>query len=609
MASLPAWHGARRVAIDIETSDPDLKKLGPGPRRTGFITGVAFAIEDGPAHYLPVAHAEDNLPKEAVWAYLRDQFANYQGELVGAYLAYELSYFLHERFRFHPEARFRDVGIAAPLISEIEEGYSLQAIATRLGLKGKDETLLNEAAQAYGVTSKGGMRHLPARFVADYATQDVRLPLEVFDRQRPLLAAQKLEGIFDLESKCLPVLARMQQVGVAVDQKQLDFVESWSIEQETEALAKIRHHTGIAIELDQITQPKLLERILQAIGIVVGRTAKGLPNIDKDALAKIDHPVAEEISWARKVNKLRGTFVESVRAHQVRGRIHSTMNQMAGPKDENGNELETKGARYGRLSSEHPNLQQQPSRDEFAEMWRSIYIPDGGLWASCDYSQQEPRLTTHYAVKAGCKGAHLAAKAYRDNPKMDAHDMMARLTGLDRKYAKTIFLGLCYGMQGAKLAQRLGLPTDLVEHRYTGRKIRVAGKEAQDILDKFHANAPFIRELSDECKRLADRRGFIITLLGRRCHFPVDDAGNYDWTYRALNRLIQGSAADQIKAAMVAVDAAGIPLQLQVHDELDTTVSGPEQARQIGQIMTDVVQLEVPMRVDVETGPSWGEAT
>ena len=607
VASLPAWHGASRVAIDIETSDPDLKKLGPGPRRNGFITGIAFAIEDGPAHYLPIAHAEDNLDKTQVFSYLRDQFSSFRGELVGAYLAYELSYLLHEKIAFHPSATFRDVGIAAPLISEIEESYSLQAISTRLGLAGKDETLLNEAARQYGVTPKGGMPHIPARFVAPYAIQDVRLPLEVFALQRPLLAAQKLDGIFELESKCLPVLARMQNLGVAIDQKQLDFVDRWSVEQELECLAKVKHLTGISLTIKDTTLPDSLERVFKAIGITPGRTKTGKPNIDANLFASVDHPVADELQWARKVNKLRTTFVESIRSHQVNGRIHCTMNQMAGPKDEDGKELDIKGARYGRLSSEHPNLQQQPSRDEFAKMWRSIYIPDGdGLWCSADYSQQEPRLTTHYAVRSECKGADVAAQAYRDDPKTDTYDMMAKLTGLDRKSAKTIYLGLCYGMQGPKLAQRLGLPTELIEHRFSKRKIRVAGVEAQAILDKFNMNAPFIGQLSDKCKALANKRGFIVTLLGRRCHFPKDAEGNYDGTYRALNRLIQGSAADQTKAAMVAVDECGIRLQLQVHDELDTTVSSETQGRQIGQIMAEVVRLEVPMRVDVKMGTDWG---
>ena len=606
LSTLPAWRGAKRVGLDIETCDPHLKELGPGPRRNGFITGISFAIEDGPAAYLPVQHVEDNLPREASFAYIQEQLKGFSGEIVGANLSYDLDFLLHAGFKFSPTTVFRDIQLAAPLINELEESFSLDNIAKRLGLKGKDEEQLRVAAEAYGVNPKSEMYKLPARFVADYAVQDVRLPLAVLRLQEKQLAEQGLGSIFDLESRCLPVLAAMRQRGVAISEKKLDEVEAWARAQEKEALATVKHLTGIEVPLGAIMNAKILETVLNKLGYTVGRTKTGKPNIDASVLGALDHPAADALAWARKVNKLRTTFGASIRDHWAKGRIHCVFNQMARAGDD---DLGVKGARYGRLSSEHPNLQQQPARDEFAKFWRSIYVPDeGGLWASCDYSQQEPRLTTHYAVKAKCTRAVAAADKYRNDPKADNHQVMADLTGLPRKQAKNIYLGLCYGMGGAKLAKSLELPTQIITN-YKGRRMEVAGEEAQKILDKFNAEAPFVGELAKKCQELAERRGYITTLLGRRCHFPRDAAGNFDWCHKSLNRLIQGSAADQTKAAMVAADAAGFKLQLQVHDELDLTVNSREEAERLGEIMKNCVTLEVPSRVDVEVGPSWGEAT
>lgn len=606
LSKLPSWAAAKRVAVDLETSDPDLKTLGPGPRRNGFITGVSFAIEDGPAFYLPIRHAEDNLDAEQVFSYLRDQAKDFAGDVAGANLSYDLDYLI-EQGVFFGKAMFRDVQIADPLINELQESYSLQNIALRYGLKGKDETMLRDAAEQYGVENpKLGMAQIPGRFVAEYAVQDVRLPLEILRKQEPLIEAQNLWGIYNLESKLLPVLVKMRYRGVRISEERLEGIEKWATAEEQTALDKVKRHTGYAVPLGGVWEAKVLAVVLSKIGVSLGRTKTGKPNIDADVLDGIDHPVAEALAWARKVNKVRTTFAKSIRNHMVKDRIHCVFNQLAREGDDGQG---IKGARYGRLSSEHPNIQQQPARDEFAKKWRSIYIPDeGGIWSSLDYSQQEPRMTTHYAVKAGCSRAQEAADKYRNDPLTDNHQMMAELTGLPRKAAKNIYLGLCYGMGGAKLCDSLGLPTKIIEHSKTGRKIRVAGDEAQEVLDKFNEHAPFVKELAKKCSDLASKRGYIVTILGRRCHFPVDSEGNYDWTHKALNRLIQGSSADQTKAAMVEADRLGFNLQLQVHDELDQTVADRAEAERLADVMRNCVTLEVPSRVDVECGPSWGEA-
>lgn len=633
LGDLPEWPRNGRVGIDIETKDPNLKELGPGPRRkTGFISGVSFAIEDGPSFYLPVRHkGGDNVENpDGVWAYLAGQARSFQGILTGANLGYDLDWLAtREDVDFlQGHCTLRDVQVADPLIYEMHDRYNLEIICERWGLPGKDETLLRDAADHYGVDPKIGLWKLPARFVGPYAERDCVAPLQVLRKQEAQIEEQDLWDVFNLECAVQPVLIKMRQRGVRIDQDQLAQVEDWSQRQEAEALAAVRHQTGVDLQVGDVWKAKAIAPALEAIGITLKTTAQGAPQIDKEVLAHIDHPVAEKLAWARKVNKLRTTFAQSVRTHMVDGRIHCTFNQLR-KTTEFGN---TRGAAYGRLSCENPNLQQQPARDEFAQLWRSIYLPEeGSVWGCDDYSQQEPRMLVHFADLVGVPGASEAAERYRTDPSTDSHQMMADLTGLPRKQAKIIYLGLCYGMGGGKLCRSLDLPTrwavynrgagrsasynvfetqmEAIEHskQFGGRPFEAAGEEGQRILDTFNARAPFIKEMAKRAESVAKRRGYIKTVGGRRCRFPAARGGGYDWAHKALNRLIQGSSADQTKKSLVECDAAGYYIQLQVHDEIDGSFESPGAAKAMGQIMENVYELGVPFKVDVEVGPSWGE--
>lgn len=617
MSSLPSWAGASRVGIDVETRDPGLRKYGPGVRRGAQIIGVSFAIEDGPQHYLPIRHTEDNLPVDSVFAYLREQAACFKGTLVGGNMSYDLDFLAHEGVVFRQVAWFRDVQVADPLINELHDSYSNEAIGERWGIPAKDETLLRIGGEAWGIDPKREMWKLPARYVGQYAATDAWAPLAILRRQERVIEEQDLHQVYDLESRVLPVTVKMRRRGVRVDFEHLRRVEDWSYEQERECLQKVYDETGVRIKVGDVWKPEALARALEHIGVSVPKTKKtGKPSIEKDMLASIKHPVARMLERARKVNKLRTTFAESVRAHAVNGRIHCTFNQLRTTRDEDD---DSKGGRFGRMSCTDPNLQQQPSRDDFAEFWRQVYVPDeGGIWAACDYSQQEPRMLVHFAELAKCRGAKAAGDRYRADPLTDNHTMMARIihgypddeepSKKHRTEAKIIFLGLCYGMGGAKLARSLGLPTRWTRMR-SGKMVEVAGPEAQSILDQFDRRAPFVRSMAKKCEERAKSRGYIVTLLGRRCRFPLrEDGQGYDWTHKALNRLIQGSSADQTKAAMVALDNAGFKIQLQIHDEIDLTVYSRQEGEAVGAIMRTCVPLTVPSRVDVEMGASWGEA-
>lgn len=619
VSSLPSWRGAGRVSVDLETKDPNLTKLGPGVRRgDGEVVGIAFAIEDGPDAYLPIAHGGGgNLDPTHVWAYLRDQARTFEGDIVGANLQYDLDWMAQNGVEFRPRY-FRDVQVAEPLIDEHQFEYGLDAIAKRYGVPGKDEEALKHAAEAYKVNPKKELWKLPASMVATYAIQDVRLPLELIRRQERIIDEQELRDIYNLESKLLPILLKMRRRGVRIDVPRLDEIEKWSVEEEREACRRIYHESNVKIQVDEINQDELVLRALNACGIEITKaTKKGKVSLAADVLDGIEHPVTDAILRARKFNKLRGTFVNSIRSHMVDGRVHCTFNQLRTVKDEE--KGDTKGTVSGRLSCTDPNLQQQPSRDpEIAPRWRGIYIPeDGEQWACLDYSQQEPRWAVHFGEICGLPKAGVMGDRYRNDPNTDNHTMIAQIIageGVDwvppkdkRSQGKIIFLGLCYSMGGAKLCDDLGFDTSWTKLR-NGRWIRIAEKEGQAVIDQFDKAVPFVRMLAKRVERAAQERGYIRTILGRRCRFLLDDDGkNRLDTRKALNRLIQGSSADQAKKAMIDADEAGFEFTLQVHDELDASVPSREHAEAMAEVMRNAVPMTVPAKVDVELGPNWGE--
>jgi len=680
VSSLPSWAEAKRIAIDIETRDPQLKKLGPGVRRDGYITGVSFAIEDGPAFYLPVAHeAGGNLDPKHVFAYLRDQGLAFKGDLVTANGQYDLDYLAHRGVRFTPRF-YRDVQIADPLICELYPSYSLDNIAKRWELPGKDEGMLIQAARAFGIDPKGDMWRLHAKFVGAYAEQDVRLPLRLIRLQETKIEAEGLQGIYDLESKLMPVLLKMKRRGVRIDHDQLDRVERWAIQEEDKALSEINRLTGSKLTRTETTLTSALVPVLRGIGIQIPKTPTGRDSLTADFLDTLQGDVGGLINRARRFNKLRSTFVDGRREHAINGRVHPSFHQLRSEKPGMGDDG---GARYGRLSCSGPNLQQEPARDgEIGPEWRKVYVPEPGAeWACLDYSQQEPRWAIHFAEMVersnwklvtsrrtfSAEGASLAGDKYRSDPKTDNHDMMTKLIHgeaawdswdkdtrkLHRSHAKNIFLGLCYGMGGAKLCRDLGLPIEWImttrwaqEGRtydqmmegiedpnlpYGNHEVRIpiAGPEGQAILDQFNRAVPWVTGAARCAQNVAAERGYVKTVLGRKCHFPVIERNRrsvdprrwrnreviYDWCHKAFNRAIQGSSGDQVKAAMIGADEAGLvtedlsrdSVSLQVHDELDGSFNDRENIKALAEIMRTIVPCSVPHRIDVEVGPNWSE--
>ena len=621
--------------MDIETRDPLLKKLGPGVRRGpavvgkeqgAYVVGVSFAFPDGRSAYLPLRHeGGGNVDVQHALQYRKDQARDFRGELVGANIQYDCDFLAELGISFAPSF-FRDVQVAEPLLDELQFSYSLQAIAERNGLEGKAEGLLEQAAKHFGVDSKAELWRLPAHHVGPYAERDASLPLQILEAQERRIratdaadarvqsgSAKSLWSLWDLESRLLPCLLAMRRRGVRVDLGHLDLVEARCTREEEDACQALSTAVAKKVTPGDLSKAKFVGPILEAAtGRNLGRTPNGQIQLKAPLLRALHHPTVDLYLRARRFQKLRTTYVGQLRDHAIGDRVHTTFNQLKRESDDGSGDEQ--GAISGRLSAADPSLQNQPIRDDtIGPLWRRIYLADEGAeWASLDLSAQEPRWLVDFAAKAGCIGAAAVRDAYRANPAMDLYIVLRDMAGWEgdagRQLSKTIYLGLAYNMGGAKLCRQIGKPTAWKEAR-NGRQIEIAGEEGQAILEGFHRGAPFIRELNERAERQARKSGFVRTVLGRVCRFPrmQNGAPGFDWTHKATNRIVQGSSADQTKAAMVIAHEEGIPLQLQVHDELDLSVGERAVAERLAEIMLTAVPCSVPHRVVPEFGRSWGE--
>lgn len=616
----PEWPEHGRVSLDTETHDPGIQqKLGIGVRRGGYIAGVSLAIEGGPAMYLPINHGTGpNLDPDKVFEYLRQQAKVFKGEFVGMNLPYDLDYLAEAGVVFR-NAVFRDVGIAAVLIDERHRRYSLNHILTRAGLAPKDEGELYEAAARFGLDPKADMWKLPASAIARYAIADATRPLDLLRQQEAELESQNLREIWELESSVLPLAVKLRRRGIKINLDSLDKISSWALEQQQGYLDRIKHVTGVTIEAQHMDKKGPIAEALLAIGYRLPKTATGQPKTDEKTLNAIKHDVGKWIVRAKKFNKMRTTFAASMRKHEINGRIHATWKQLKGEDDTGSDE---KGTPW-RWSCVEPNMTQQYSPEkepEISAKWRTIFEPeDGCLWCAADYSAQEPRWIAQYAMMAEAQGGADLVRAYQENPRLDLHQRTADICGIERKPAKIIFLGKAYGMGGAKLCNSLGLPTQFWEPE-PGKKIEVAGEEGRALIQKYDDMVPFMVELSDMASNRANAVGYVLTHDGRRCRFDkrktplrVKRKGKWKTEYyhglhKALNKVIQGSSAGQLKKAMVAADREGFYINGCFHDELGASVETRARGEELGEIMANVVQVDVPFIVDVELGDTWGTA-
>ena len=610
---LPDITTAKKIAIDVETRDPDIKTNGPGwATGNGEVVGYAVAV-DGWSGYIPIRHlGGGNLDEKIVNKWLKKVF-ECPADKIMHNAQYDAGWI--KRMGFDLKGRIIDTMLIASLLDENRFSYSLNALSYDLLGKTKSEKGLVEAARSFGVDPKAEMWKLPAMHVGAYGEADAELALELWNYFSVQLGKEDLWNIVNLELDLLPCLIEMTWRGVRVDQDRVEQTRNSLVKRERQVMKEIKKVAGRDVE---IWAAQSLVKAFDKVGLQYPKTEKGAPSFTKLFLQENNHPLAQLIVEARNLNKTTGTFLQTIMKHcHADGRIHSHINQI---RSDDG------GTVSGRLSMNSPNLQQIPARDpEIGPMIRSLFLPEEGeQWAAIDFSQQEPRILVHYAHVYGqsrnlpLEGASDFVQAYNDDPNTDFHTMVAEMANIPRKQAKVVNLAMMYGMGVGKLSEQLDISMD----------------DAKSLINQYHKRVPFVKGLMNGVmNRLNDKSssGSIRSILGRKCRFdrwepdtfamnkalPYQEAvQEYGattrlkraYTYKALNRLIQASAADMTKQAMVDLYKEGLVPLTQIHDEIAMSVKDKEQAKYIADIMVSAVPLEVPNVCDIEIGPSWGEA-
>ena len=629
--NFPSLKGYSHVAIDLETKDPSLKSMGSGAiRGNGNIVGIAVAVEGWSAYY-PIAHeGGGNLDKDKVISWIKEVCAADNVKLFHNAM-YDVCWLRAAGVKIN--GQIIDTMVMASLIDENRLWYTLNSISFDYLGKTKNESALNEAAQSWGIDPKSEMYKLPAMYVGSYAEKDAELTLELYKVLDKEINNQTLEKIFKLETKLFPCLIDMKFKGVRVDVEKAKLLKQKLTLQEKDLLLKVKQETGID---PQIWAAKSIATVFDKLGLHYERTEKSLaPSFTKNFLQEHKHPIVQMIAKAREINKAHTTFIDTILRFNHNGRIHADINPIRS---------DIGGTVTGRFSYSNPNLQQIPARNkDLGPMIRSLFLPEiGHKWGCFDYSQQEPRLVVHYAATTEpiCHDISVTEIVDRfNNDNVDFHQIVADMANISRPQAKTINLGLFYGMGKAKLQAELGLSTKA---------------EAEKLFNQYHDNVPFVKELMNSTSNDANDYGAIKTILGRKCRFdkweidefrmgvmstPMtrDEAikkfkDNYIlkypdvvnnekkmkqledepkikrcFTYKALNKLIQGSAADMTKKAMLDLYKEGIIPHIQIHDELDISVKDDNQAKKIVKIMENAVPLAIPNKVDYESGETWGD--
>ena len=597
----PDLRDVDEIAIDLETKDPDLIKKGSGSViGNGDVIGIAVATSFYKG-YFPIAHeGGGNMDRSRVMSWLKDILESPSTKVFHNAI-YDVCWLRAMGFKIN--GNIACTMIAAAITDENRFRYDLNSLSWKYLGYGKNEVALAEAAESWGIDPKSEMYKLPSMHVGAYAERDAEATLGLWQEMKKEIINQDLEDIFDLETDLFPCLVDMRFKGVRVDVERAHAMKKEFNDAEKDLLYKIKMETNIDT---QIWAARSIANVFDMLRLEYPTTDKtGAPSFTKNFLQEHEHPVVRMIAQAREINKAHTTFIDSILKYEHKGRIHAEINQL---RNAGG------GTVTGRFSYQNPNLQQIPARNkDLGPKIRSLFIPEEGhTWGCFDYSQQEPRLVVHYASLYKLPSVYDVVDAYTNDSSADFHQTVADMAQIPRSQAKVINLGLFYGMGKAKLQAELG----------------VTKEKAADLFNTYHSRVPFVKQLMDKASNRAQDRGQIRTLLGRLCRFHLWEPNSFGmhkamthedalaehgpgirraYTYKALNKLIQGSAADMTKKAMLELYKEGIIPHIQIHDELDISVEDEKHAKKIVEVMESAVELEVPNKVDYEYGDNWGE--
>lgn len=597
---LPDLTKVDEIAIDLETRDPDLIKKGSGAIiGNGEVIGIAVATATYKG-YFPIAHhGGGNMDRKMVLKWFQD-LLNAPSTKIFHNAMYDVCWI--RALGLQIKGRIVDTMIAAAVTDENRFRYDLNSLSWKYNGYGKSEAGLSEAAAQWGIDPKSEMYKLPSLNVGAYAERDAEATFGLWQEMKKEITSQDTQSIFDLETDLFPCLVDMRFKGVRVDVEGAQKLKKTLIKEEQDILTAIEKETNVR---PQIWAARSIAEVFENLKIPFDRTEKtDAPSFTKNFLQEHEHPVVNMIAKAREVNKAHTTFIDSILRYEHKGRIHAEINQL---RNAGG------GTVTGRFSYQNPNLQQIPARNkDLGPKIRSLFIPEENhKWGCFDYSQQEPRLVVHYAALYKLPSVYDVVDAYNDDSNSDFHQTVADMAEIKRTQAKTINLGLFYGMGKAKLQAELG----------------VSKEKANELFNTYHGKVPFVKQLMEKASNRAQDRGQIRTLLGRLCRFHLWEPNSFGmhkamlhedalqehgpgikraYTYKALNKLIQGSAADMTKKAMLDLHNEGIVPHIQIHDELCVSIENDAQAKKIIEIMENAVKLEVPNKVDYEHGINWG---
>jgi DNA polymerase I-like protein with 3'-5' exonuclease and polymerase domains len=630
--ALPDLRRCGVIALDRECRDEGLAGgRGPGwAFGAGRVIGVSVAWEEGHeirSTYAPIAHPDSEcFDADAVRRWETDhQKAGVRFVMMNA--PYDVGWGAHMGVPV-PE-KIDDVGAMAYLVDETLLEINLDALCRWRGLPGKNETLLREAAAAYHVDPKKEMWKLPARYVGPYAEDDAVCTLRLLRSLEPEIRAQELEAAYRLEMDLVPMVHEMRRRGVRVDLEAAERARLECLRISEEAFRDLSDKMGQTVGVDEARRNEWLMRAFDAHHLRYPKDNDGRGSFEKKWMEREEHWLPKLLVRGKAYREAADKFLQKyIMDFAHLGRLHASINQF---RSEEG------GTRTSRFSYADPPLQQMPHRnEELARMIRGAFLPEEDeWWFSADYSQQEYRLIVHYAFKSDLEKADVAARKYREDPATDFHQMVSDMTGLARKPAKDTNFAKSYGAGVKKFASM----------------INRSENEARMIMEQYDREMPFVAKLNEMCQKKAEKSGYVKLLDGARVHFEtwepawlskeerargwssggaikmgdcrLEEAQSraadktHPWygkklrrahCRKAMNSLIQGGAARQTKMAMRECWRAGFVPLLQMHDELAFSFSKKSDGDRAAEIMRDVVRLLVPMKVDGEWGPNWGDA-
>ena len=579
------------IVVDIETYDPDLESMGPGTfRRDCQILGVAVVSDTGYRRYFNLGHKGIlQNEKHKSRAELQEILTNKVPKL-GHNFLYDLDLLvLFDGYTVN--GKYEDTQVRESLIDAYANHYDLDTLSLKYGGTGKRLTQV-EAICGRNGWAKPYQKHLykmTAAEVEDYALGDADETLKIYLRQQETLEAEGLLSLYDMEIRLMPCLLQMRKQGVRIDRAKRQLVSDQLHQKYDETMGAFSKRYGKI----NINSGNDLTYVFKKEGVPLTLTDQNNPSFAHDVLVGIDHPIARDILEIRGLKTVLNNYVDGAFVDfDVNGRIHCSFYPVV--RDDGGTVT-------GRFSCKNPNLQQVPSKDEKnGPLIREIFVAEEGCdFLKSDYSQIEYRILVHYATGPG---AVEVKNRFINDPTTDYHQFVCDITGLGRKYAKNLNFGTVYCM---------GVPT-------MSKKFGWTMEHAKEVSDQYFDAMPFVKPTRNFIMDVAKQRGYVRTVLNRRARLSDDmrsGVGKRGKEYKLVNYLIQGSAADIMKAGMVAGYEAGlfdvIPIHLTVHDELSNSVPRTrlayEAAVELKYIMEHTVELSIPLLAKCELGPSWGQ--